>query len=233
MTPEERAQWLYETINSEISLPQWQVWANQVDARCPPNKPFRSTKQVSGGDQNECVETPDNCPEGTTAFGQNQCISVQDPRIQSAWGTGPAGAPGAGGAGAAGAAPQAPQLSMMDLLSNMTFQRMFGHLNPMGARQVGQENRFNFGQGNQGRVLDGGALQWVGPSPFATQPQAPAAPAGGALPPGLPATPSMVAANRAPQPMAPQGGMFGIVNGINRRRRGVAPGAPATATFAY
>lgn len=91
--PEQRVEYLYNTINSTISKDQWRAWADKVDPKCPPEAPFRTDKKVSGGDQNECVETPDNCPYGTRAFGKDKCLSEQDPRVS--WGEGGRrGAPG-------------------------------------------------------------------------------------------------------------------------------------------
>lgn len=89
------AEELYNRINTDISLDQWKAWEGKQDPSCPESHPFRTDKKVSGGDQNECVETPDNCPEGTTAFGKDQCIPVNDKRIGG--GGGPWGGGGPGG----------------------------------------------------------------------------------------------------------------------------------------
>lgn len=72
--PESHAQHSHDTINSNISLEQWQAWEQFYDATCPPATPYRSQKV--GGD-NVCAETPDNCPPGKTAWGQNECRPVE------------------------------------------------------------------------------------------------------------------------------------------------------------
>jgi len=172
MTPEQRAQWLYDNINSTISLPQWQAWADKVDPGCPQNRPFRTDKQVSGGNQTECVETPDNCPDGTRAFGANQCLPETDARFTDVNGpaAGTPGAPGAPGAAGAGS----PQIGIQDLLSNMTFQRMFSGLDPNKVSQVqGGQNLFNMGNGQQAKTLEGGALQWGDAPGFSSTMRAP------------------------------------------------------------
>lgn len=207
MTPEERAQYLYDTINSEISLPQWQAWANKVDPGCPPNRPFRTDKQVSGGDQRECVETPDNCPTGTRAFGANQCLPESDPKFGATGGVAP-GAPGA-----VPGAPAAPQIGVADLLNNMTFQRMFGSsaFGKPTPTQVGQGNLFNLGQGQQARVLEGGALQW-GAGGFDTSP--------------------LTAPGRGGPASGGPTGIADLVTQMNRRKGGFgAPRVPRT--FSY
>lgn len=218
MSPEERAQWLYDTINSTISLPQWQAWANKVDPKCPPEAPFRTDKRVSGGDQNECVETPDNCPYGTTAFGKDQCIGTNDPRIAASSGVAPGGEQAAQGL----AAPARP--GIQDLLTNMTFQRMFGSLNPKQLGETPTAGLFNIGGGRQARTLEGGALMWGGINDQGAAPPPAALPAPGAV-------------ARPPVTGGPAGvgdrGLFGVVNGMARRRP--RPQAPRTApqTFTY
>lgn len=200
--PNVRAQWLYDNINSTISMPQWQAWANLADPKCPPGRPFRTQKQVDGGDQNECVETPDNCPEGTSAFGANRCISVQDPRISGAGGPG-GQTPGQGGPGGA-----TPGIGLADLVGNMTFQSMFRNITPQqagGISQVGTGNQFNLGNGQQGRVLNDGAFMWGDPNGFNAANPAAAQP----LNPG--------SFRGVQKPATTQPGMFDYVNNMVRK----------------
>jgi len=66
------------------SRAQLDAWREHYDPTgCPPSHPFHSAKE--GGD-NACVESPDNCPDGKQAWGTNQCISGDDPRITRAGG---------------------------------------------------------------------------------------------------------------------------------------------------
>lgn len=85
------AQWAHNTIDPSVSVAQWEAWSQFYDPTgCPSNTPYHSAKD--GGD-NACVEKPDNCPPGKQAWGPNQCVSGDDPRV----GGGGAGGPGGGG----------------------------------------------------------------------------------------------------------------------------------------
>lgn len=68
----------FNSINSNISLEQWQAWDQYADPRCPPNMPYRSQKTIGGQPNNACAETPDNCPEGYQAYGRNECRTTQE-----------------------------------------------------------------------------------------------------------------------------------------------------------
>lgn len=81
----ERAWKSYNEINSTISPEQWQEWDKHYDPSCPEKYPYRGTKLIDGKPNNQCAESPDNCPEGYAAFGRDECRPV-----------GNAGGPGSG-----------------------------------------------------------------------------------------------------------------------------------------
>lgn len=87
LTAETVAQHAYNTIDSTIPMSQWQAWQGHFDPACPPNAPYKSQKVDSSGKViGGCEEKPDNCPWGTTAYGANQCLPVNDPKVAGAMG---------------------------------------------------------------------------------------------------------------------------------------------------
>lgn len=92
----------HQEINSNISPEQWQAWDQFYDPGCPSGSPYRSQKTVNGQPGGACAETPDNCPEGTQAFGPNDCRASSSIPGQGGPGFGIPGGPEAGGGGAGG-----------------------------------------------------------------------------------------------------------------------------------
>jgi hypothetical protein len=210
MDPAAQAQWLYDNINSTISLPQWQAWAGKIDPTCPQGRPFRTDKHVVGGDQRECVETPDNCPDGTRAFGKTDCLPENDPKFAAADNPTGTAAPGAG------VAAKAPGIGLQDLMGNLTFQRLYGSAGfgkPASPTQVGTGNLFNLGTGDQARVLEGGALQWGAAPGFQSGPN--------------PELKSSITGG--PTGLVQPTGLASLVNQMNRRKQGA--GLPRTFTY--
>ena len=72
----------FSQVDSTKSKDQWGAWVDefgvgsgpgQIDPTCPPTKAFHTSKNVSGGDAGACVDHPDACPPGTSAWGRDQC----------------------------------------------------------------------------------------------------------------------------------------------------------------
>lgn len=92
----------WETIDPSYSQDQWRAWESSRDANCPTDRPYRAErKDASGQAITECVEKPVDCPPGTGAFGDSQCLPLSDPRMQGGGG-GRAGASGGGGGAGGG-----------------------------------------------------------------------------------------------------------------------------------
>ena len=157
-------------INPHISEAQFMhpEWRNAYDPQgCPPNKPFHSIKQ--GGD-NSCVEQPDNCPDGKTAFGANECISGDDPRVGG--GRGAQAPPGQGGQGAS---PQGGPGGMA-YTGNPLVDALLYQFNSRRSLQTGAPNIFTgFAHEGQdfpnisGQLLKGGGLLWGAPGSLGQQ----------------------------------------------------------------
>jgi len=167
-----------------------------LDSGCPPEMPYRSRKEGSGG---ACVEQPDNCPDGMTAHGLNGCISASDPRAGGGGGGGGIGSPAGGGIGA----PAAPE-GLADLVSSGVWGRVSDMFNlgtpEAGARakefKVTGDSRTQ-GVGGAARLLKGGGLMWGGAGGWGSAAGGGAAPA--AAPQGNGVLPGM---GLRPQPAA-------------------------------
>lgn len=94
-----------EKYDTNISKEQWIAWRSLWDDA---TKSFKSENVDADGNPigGTGFEKPVDCPDGTTKYGQNQCLSLDDPRIQGAW-YGDTGG-GGGGGGAKAATPAAP-----------------------------------------------------------------------------------------------------------------------------
>lgn len=109
----DRAWKSYTEINSTIPLGQWTAWEGQVDPSCPSSHPYKGTKTLADGSLvGGCGESPANCPDGTTAYGQNQCMPIDSPQVQGSWNIDPrSGTAGPKNGTAAAPAPTAPLTS--------------------------------------------------------------------------------------------------------------------------
>lgn len=94
------ADWLGQNIDSTVSKDQWGAWLDEngganLDPNCPPSHPFQTNGyDAQGNKMVQCVEKPDDCPEGTVA----SHIDKSGKRICSD----PANLPGGGGNGGGG-----------------------------------------------------------------------------------------------------------------------------------
>lgn len=169
MTPEQRARWAQEHINSfdaqsrnpmdpQQAFNQWLAWDDKYDASCPPNRPYR-------GRTGTCEEGPDNCPEGTTLHG-SKCISNE--QANQLFGGGYGGQPQGGQQGQSAGGPAAPGLDPND--PNSALQDALVALY--------QERGGMFGGSDAGEALKGGGIWWGSqgaPLPMAPATQAQAA----------------------------------------------------------
>ncbi len=184
----------YTTVDSSKPLSQWTSWVaeGKYDPTATGYARFKSSKVDANGNPIQGdFEHPDACPDGTTAFGKNQCISTNDPRIQAAWGTGPGGANAPGASGSAAAPPPPPPTwgangsynasgggdnanatktsPLQGMLQDMFTQRTGALFNPGGQQTSGSLGID--GNGNalpittadtrQARSLGGGGLLWT------------------------------------------------------------------------
>lgn len=116
----------FNNINSGISLAQWQAWDQYADPTCPGNKPYRGQKMINGQTDGSCEETPDNCPDGFQAYGQNECrTNAEVAALTGGGGAGGAGGPGgSGGGGGAGIPGSGSYNSQNDYLWQALMDRM-------------------------------------------------------------------------------------------------------------
>lgn len=102
LTKDTIADWAFNNIDSTLPKEYWNYAVQYFDPACPGDTPFRSKKTDDAGKVlGTCEEKPDNCPQGTLAYGESKCLPTTDPRIAGAMGSGGAGG-GPGGAGGAG-----------------------------------------------------------------------------------------------------------------------------------
>ncbi len=127
----------YTTVDSTKPLSQWNSWVaeGKYDPTATGYARFKSSKvDANGNPISGLGEHPDACPDGTTAYQQNQCLPVSDPRIQGAWNLDPRTQPGwQGGTGAPASgqaqAQQAPLYQPWDASGN--------YVNPPGTPAAG------------------------------------------------------------------------------------------------
>ena len=150
-------------INSDIPDAQWAAWEKHFDPSCPPESPFRMTKEGAGGG---CGESPDNCPPGTHQQGSKCASDGPEPGAPAAAQAGGPTAGAAGGPGAAAAAhaaapaPPPKPKSLQDLLLEM-FQNRQG---VFGA-EPGQE-KSPYVDANQGGTPGAASLSSGNPAGF-------------------------------------------------------------------
>lgn len=112
----------YTTVDSSIPLSQWQAWSQYYDPKATGYARYKSDKVDQNGQPIQGLfEQPDACPDGTTAYGQNQCVPTSDPRVQGAWNTQvdpSTGKPYPPGQGPSSAAAQQVPPAMWDTAGN-------------------------------------------------------------------------------------------------------------------
>ena len=163
-----------DRYDTNLSKAQWIAWRQHWDEK---TKSFKSENVDSEGNpiQGTGFEKPVDCPGGTTKFRENQCLPIDDPRIQASWALeGNGGGGGGGGTAAPKAGPKAAPLgpralgqlpytgnllqdSMAELFNNRA--GVFGTGNPY---MSGATPRTPAGQDISGLFLPGGGLWWGG-----------------------------------------------------------------------
>jgi hypothetical protein len=80
------ASWAYQNVDSTIPLSQWQSWNQYYVPGSTGNSRYHSYRTDANGNTiSQLVENPANCPDGTTAWGQSQCVDVNSPQVQNLW----------------------------------------------------------------------------------------------------------------------------------------------------
>lgn len=101
MSPEQRAWWSMQNINSfdaqsrnpmekQQAFNQWMAWQDKFDASCPPRYPYRDR-------MGQCNESPDNCPPGMQVVGSGANAKCVPGGEASGGGYGGGGGQGGGG----------------------------------------------------------------------------------------------------------------------------------------
>lgn len=89
----------------------WDVWDSWYPLWDHTTGKFKSIKLDAGNNPvSGLFDKPTDCPDGTTAYGQNQCLPLDHPKIQGI-------KPGAGATALSGA-------GVFDLVNNLVFQRL-------------------------------------------------------------------------------------------------------------
>ena len=106
--------WLSANIDSNISPDQWTAWKSFWDpaqAKIDPKHPFKSENVDQFGQPIQgFFEKPVDCPVGTTKYGANQCLPLDNPKVLGV-------KPGAPVPGAPTPGPAAPGSSNFDMQS--------------------------------------------------------------------------------------------------------------------
>src|SRR5687768_12663847 len=72
----------YTQVDSTKPLGEWEAWAPLYNPNATGYERFSSGKvDAQGRPIQGSFEHPDACPPGTTAFGINQCLPVDDHRV--------------------------------------------------------------------------------------------------------------------------------------------------------
>jgi hypothetical protein len=156
-----------ELYDTSISKAQWMAWYDaglwdSASGQWKSSKVDTAGKPITGTNP----YNPDQCPDGTVAFGQNMCAP---PGYKQQGATSGVGATSAGG-GTKPAAPQRP-MTLQDVLTNMFAQRsgIFGFdqgRTPTAGRFQGTFGVDQFGnplpkvQNYQSKSLASGGLLW-------------------------------------------------------------------------
>lgn len=181
MTPEQRARWAMEHIESfdsqsktqrsrEEALEQWRLWDKHYDESCPPNNPYRN-------EQGDCAEKPDDCSPGTTKHG-SKCVPWDQLPPELGGTAGGGGQAQGGGGGQYAPPPPSTFGSQIGYTGNpLTDMLLYQFNTGSQLSDPSKMNTFALGEDRQeggtgagadqgartGQLLKGGGLWWQGP----------------------------------------------------------------------